>query len=59
MHWINLFVKLLIPLGMTIYTINFGRWMGRRKHKAAAFGAYLISVVAMGLSAFIMIRNSL
>ncbi|MGZ4112963.1 MAG: hypothetical protein ACXVP5_11065 [Tumebacillaceae bacterium] len=59
MHWMSLVMKLLIPLGMAIYTVNFGRWLGKRKHKMGAFGAYLIGVLSMGMAAFVLIRNSI
>lgn len=59
MHWFGIAFMLLTPLGISIYTINFGRWMAKRKIRSGAIGAYVIAVIAFGLSAYVLIRNSM
>lgn len=59
MKWISLLWQLLIPLGITLYTINFGKWMAARDHKSGAIGAYLVAALSIGVTVVALLRNSL
>lgn len=47
---------MLIPLGILIYTIQFGRWMQAKKLPAAAVSAYVLGICAFGLSGVVLWR---
>lgn len=52
-------MQMLVPIGIAIYTCNFGRWMKSRKNKSGAYGAYAIAAVALGVSIFALLRHNL
>lgn len=47
---------MLIPLGVSIYTINFGRWMQAKRLILAAVSAYVLAVATFGLSGVVLWR---
>lgn len=59
MKWVSIGLQMLVPTGVAIYTINFGRWMASRKIKSGAFGAYVIAVLAFVLSLVSLLKNNL
>jgi hypothetical protein len=48
---IQFILMMLIPLGVTIYLLNFARWMKSRGHRRGATGAYLIAALTFCLTA--------
>ncbi|MFC4767636.1 hypothetical protein [Effusibacillus consociatus] len=58
MKWIALLVQMLLPVGVFIYTINFGRWMRSRNIKAGAYVTYAIAVMALGLTFWVLLHNN-
>lgn len=48
---------MLIPIGITIYTLNFGHWMRRRGNIIGAMGAYVIAILAFCLAAVVAYRG--
>ncbi|GAX91942.1 hypothetical protein [Effusibacillus lacus] len=59
MQWFGIILQLLIPVGIVIYTINFGRWMAGRQIKSGAYAAYAIATIAFGLTVWVVLRNNL
>lgn len=57
--WVLFAAKLFVPLCIAIYTINFGRWMRRRQHKAGALSAFALGAIEFGLSFYVLWRNSM
>ena len=49
-------LTMLIPLGVFIYTVQFGRWMQGKRLWLGAFTAYGFGVTALGLSGLILWR---
>lgn len=47
---------MLIPLWILIYTVQFGRWVGRRGNWLGATAAWGVGVVAFGAAGFILWR---
>lgn len=47
---------MLLPLGVLIYTIQFGRWMQGKQLFLAAVSAYVLAVSAFSLSGFVLWR---
>lgn len=58
MRWLIILLQLVVPVMVTIYTVNFGRWMSRRKHHMGAIGAYAVAAVSMLLAVWSVMRNS-
>lgn len=58
MHWLNLALQMVIPVGVTIYTVNFGRWMAGKGNRPGAYGAYALAIIALVLSAVSLFRNN-
>jgi hypothetical protein len=53
----NFMILMLVPTGVTIYVINFARWMRRRGHHTGAVGAYLIAVLTFFIAAVIVFKS--
>lgn len=45
---------MLIPLGIFIYTLSFGRWLGRREILSGSIAAYLLAVLTFGLAGYVL-----
>ncbi|KEO82018.1 hypothetical protein [Tumebacillus flagellatus] len=58
MQWMSLFLQMLVPLWIAVYTFNFGRWMRKRDHRSGAWGAFLFAALALGISGWMLVRNS-
>ncbi|MBL0388781.1 hypothetical protein JJB07_19450 [Tumebacillus sp. ITR2] len=59
MQWVIFFGEMLVPLWIAVYTFNFGRWLGKRDHRSGSWGAYLFAMLALGVSGWMLIRNSI
>lgn len=49
-------VSMLIPLYILIYTIQFGRWLHRKKELRAAWSAYTLGAVSFISAGFALWR---
>jgi len=38
---------MLVPLLVSIYTFNFGRWLARRGYRWGALGVYLLALLTL------------
>jgi hypothetical protein len=47
---------MVIPLGITLYSLNYIRWMWRRGARRGAAGAFLITVSMVVVSLFSLWR---
>ena len=59
MKWMLLGLQLCIPAAVAVYTINFGRWMNKRGEGFAAGTAYVLALLAFGLSAGVLLYNNM
>ncbi|WP_019120342.1 hypothetical protein [Brevibacillus massiliensis] len=57
MYVVIFIIEALIPLGILIYTINFGRWLGKRKLPVGAFGAYFVGGLSFALTIWMLLRG--
>ncbi|MCX7568392.1 hypothetical protein OS242_00200 [Tumebacillus sp. DT12] len=58
MKWIILGLQLFLPAAVAVYTINFGRWMNKRGEGFGAGTAYVLALLAFGLSAGVLLYNN-
>lgn len=47
-------LALLIPLGIAIYTVNYGRWAWRQKLRLGAIGLYLLAILSVAVPAMVL-----
>ncbi|MEW6523799.1 MAG: hypothetical protein AB1445_09565 [Bacillota bacterium] len=48
---------LMPPLLVSIYTLNFGRWLGRRGYRRGALGVYLLAILALAVPAWLLLAD--
>lgn len=46
---------MLVPLLVSIYTLNFGRWLARRGYGWGALGVYLLAALTLALPAWMLL----
>ncbi|WP_018132685.1 hypothetical protein [Effusibacillus pohliae] len=59
MQWIYWIAQMLIPVGVAIYTINFGRWMAAKRLRMGAYGAYGLAVIALAVTILALLRHTI
>jgi hypothetical protein len=55
--YVGMLIKLLIPVLVSIYTLNFGRWLAKQGSVSGAIGAYLWSLLCTGVPAAVLWIN--
>lgn len=50
---------MLLTLGVTLYTVNYGRWMWRRGHPGGALGLWLLAAatLASGVLTYVVLSR--
>ena len=59
MKWLSIIWQMLVPAGVAIYTVNFGRWLASRQNRSGAYLAYFLAVLAFGLTLVVLLRNNI
>jgi len=47
-------LAMLVPLGVLIYTVQFGRWMQKKRLILGAVSAYVLAAVSLLLSGAVL-----
>jgi hypothetical protein len=45
---------MVLPVGVAVYTFNFGRWLGRRRYRLGAAGVYVLALVTVAVPAYLL-----
>lgn len=50
---------MILPVLTAVYTVNFGRWMGKKKYQRGAAGVYALALltVAVPLAVLFFLRD--
>lgn len=46
---------MLVPLLTAIYTVNYGRWAGRRGNRRGAWGLYVLAVLTVAVPLVVLL----
>lgn len=47
-------LAMLVPLGVLIYTVQFGRWMQKKRLMLGAISAYVLAAMSLLLSGAVL-----
>jgi hypothetical protein len=48
---------MVVPLLVSIYTLNFGRWLARRGYGWGALGVYLLAALTLAWPAWMLLSR--
>lgn len=50
-------ILIVVPLLVSIYTLNFGRWLARRGYGWGALGVYLLALLTLALPSWMLLSR--
>lgn len=53
--FLTIALYMIVPVFVGIYTVNFGRWVGRRGNARGAWGLYVLAVLTVAIPLAILI----
>ena len=50
-------ILIMMPLLVSIYTLNFGRWLARRGYGWGALGVYFLALLTLALPVWMLLSR--